>query len=93
MEISQTKREKFALVILGGCSKDDTDNVKADSFNGTVTAKVENSASYNSQISTVCAFYDTEISSSGQLTGRTLTNGEYAKADLLSPCPKYRPRF
>jgi len=68
----------FALV-LSGCTKDeDLDNVKPDSFNGTVTAKVENGSSYNSQISIVWALFDATVTSAGQLNGRMVGNGSYA---------------
>ena len=66
-------------LITGGCTKDDTGTPKADTFNGTVTAKVENGASYNAEIGTVFALFNATINSvTGQLTGQTLGNGNYA---------------
>ena len=68
------------ILLLSGCTKEDNfDNPKADSFNGTITAKVENGASYNSEISTVYALYEATVNSvTGQLTGQTAGNGDYA---------------
>ena len=68
------------LLILHGCKKEDgLDNPKADAFNGTVTAKVENGASYDAEISSVYALYEATVNSvTGQLTGQTLGNGDYA---------------
>jgi len=67
-------------LIAGGCTKDDDMGApKADSFDGTVTAKVENGASYNSEIGTVFGLYNATVNSvTGKLTGQTLGNGDYA---------------
>ena len=66
-------------LLVSGCKKEDSmDNPKADSFNGTVTAVVENGAAYNSEIGTVYALYEATINSvTGQLTGQTLGNGQF----------------
>ena len=48
----------FALILSGCTKEDDLGAPKADSFNGTVTAKVENGASYNSEIGMVYALYN-----------------------------------
>ena len=77
----------FFALVFGGCEKDDLGNVKPDSFNGKVTAKVENGAAYNSQISTVWALYDAKINSSGGLTGQMLANGGYVDGGFTIDLP------
>jgi len=70
----------FFALILQGCKDDDKldmDNPTPDTFNGTVTAKVENGASYEAEISTVWALYDATTNSAGQLNGRMLATGDY----------------
>jgi len=66
-------------LIAGGCTKDDDMGApKADTFDGTITAKVENGASYNSEIGTVHGLYNATVNSvTGQLTGQMLGNGAY----------------
>ena len=80
----------LTLFLFFGCVKDELANVKADAFDGKITAKVENGATYNSQISTVWALYNAEISSSGGLTGQILVNCAYSDGGFtinLSPIP------
>ena len=85
----------MVALILGGCSKDDDDlnKGKTDSFNGTVTAKVENGSSYESQISTVWALYDAEVNSSGELRGRILSSGDYTKGGFSITLPDIPSSF
>ena len=85
----------MVALILGGCSKDDDDlnGGKNDSFNGTVNAKVENGASYESQISTVWALYDAEINSAGELRGRILSSGDYTNGGFTITLPDIPSSF
>jgi len=86
MKRTGANRKRFFLTIfvlalvMGGCTKDDDMGApKADAFDGTVTVKVENGASYNAEIGTVYALYNATVNSvTGQLTGQTLGNGNYA---------------
>ena len=83
--ISANRKRFFSIIfffalILNGCSKDDDkmSNPIADSFSGTITANIENGASYNSEISKVFALYEATVNSvTGKLTGKTLGNVEY----------------
>ena len=84
------------LFVLGlcGCIKEvDGDNANADSFNGKITAKVENGASYDSKISTVWALYDAEVSNAGELIGRMLTTGNYANGEFSIDLPEIPASF
>ena len=67
----------LALVISGCTKEDDMSNLKADSFSGTVTAKIENGSSYDSQIKKVWALLESKISN-GNLTGLMVKEGEYS---------------
>ena len=81
------------LFILHGCKEDDDmDNQKPDSFNGTITAKVENGASYDNQISAVWALFDSSTST-GQLTGRSLASGEYSNGGFTFNMPEIPAQF
>jgi|GEM_PF-2548738 len=73
-------------LFLAGCTKDDMDNLKADAFDGKITAKVENGASYNSQISTVWALLNAAISN-GQLTGVMAAQCNYANGGFTIDLP------
>jgi hypothetical protein len=77
----------FLLLLFSGCEKEDTDTLKADSFNGTLTAKVENGASYNSQISKVWALFDAEVNSAGELKGMMAKEGAYADGGFTVSLP------
>jgi hypothetical protein len=73
----------FTALILSGCSKDDDkpinpENLTPDSFNGKITATVENGAQYEDQISKVWALFDAKVNSSNELTGRMLSDGDFS---------------
>ena len=89
---SAVRKEKFSTfnfqlsilflfsLLMSGCTKEDGMGAPtADPFDGTVTAMVENGASYNAEIGAVYALYNATVNSvTGQLTGQTLGNGDYA---------------
>ena len=82
----------FALAFNGCLEEIDMDNLKADSFNGTISAKVENGASYNSQISTVWALFDSALNN-GQLTGRMTAEGDYTNGGFTVDLPEIPAQF
>jgi hypothetical protein len=80
----------FAAVCMmfAGCEKDDMDNVKADWFDGKITAKLEKGDSYNSEISTVYALVNATVSGSGQLNGISMGQGAYANGGFTLTLPE-----
>ena len=75
------------LLLFNGCKKEDEmDNLTADSFNGSITANVENGASYNSQIRIVWVLFDSQINN-GYLTGIKVTEGQYANGGFSVSMP------
>ena len=75
----------FALIICS-CTKVGMGNVKADSYDGTIIAKVKNGTSYNAQISKVWALYDATINSTGQLNEQSLASGNYHTVSNRTTC-------
>ena len=82
------------LMIFTACDKDDeSGNSKQDSFNGTLTAKVENGASYEAQISKVWALYDAKVNSAGDLSGRMLSTGDFVNGGFTINLPDMPSSF
>ena len=81
------------LMTFAACDKDDMDNGKQDSFNGKLTAKVENGASYEAQISKVWALYDAKVNSAGELSGRMLSTGDFVKGGFTIDLPDVPASF
>ena len=83
----------FALTLSGCTEEDDLENQKEDTFNGTLTAKVENGASYEAQISTVWALYDATTNSAGELNGRMLVASDYTNGGFTINLPEIPAQF
>ena len=82
------------LMTFTACPADDElGNSKQDSFNGKLTAKVENGASYEAQISKVWALYDAEVNSAGELRGRMLSTGDYVNGGFAIDLPDVSASF
>jgi len=82
----------IVLLLLNGCEKDELDNVKADSFNGTIKAQVENGESYNSQISKVWALFDAKLNGN-QLTGRMVNDSPFTDGGFNLNLPELPEQY
>jgi len=83
----------FALFLIG-CEKKETEGSSGESsFNGKITAKVENGKDYDSQISTVWALFDAEVNSDGELIGRMVTDCDYKNGGFTIELPNVPSSF
>ena len=97
--MNTTRRFQFLMLLLlafvfTGCDElfEDT-TLKADSFNGKLTVKVENGAAYNSQISKVWVLFEADVTDLGQLTGRIATECKYADGGFTVDLPAISAQF